>query len=1630
MKHLVTTCTRAILLMAVMLLLPSVMRAANEAWVGYDMSTTTLTFHYDENKSSSTATYKYSLNTGTNPPEWGLWMPYITKVVFDDSFKEARPTTCHEWFVNCTALTTIEGLKNLNTSKVTDMHSMFLHCSKLTVLDLTSFNTANVTDMGYMFSYCSSLKEINVSKSFTISDDCDASYMFFKATSLPGYKEDKDWDESDVNKEAASFYPAGLFYPERTAWVGYNDNTKTLTFHYDGGKSTSYDDKATYSLNTGINRPVWCEYNTSIQKVVFDESFAEVRPTTCDSWFAGFSNLTEIEGLENLNVSQVSDMHSMFYGCSSLTSLDLSALKTTAALTDAGGMFTNCSSLTKLDITGLNTSGVTDMTSMFKGCSKLKAIFVKDLFSVESLSEDNDYDMFGSCTSLPGYDENNVGKDKAKLHSEGGYFYTNDPVAWVGYNSKQATLTFYYDNNKYTSTDKTYDLNSSNQPGWAENRSDVKKVVFDESFKEVRPTSCFEWFYGCSSLTTIEGIENLNTSEVTDMSSMFYSCSSLTSVDLSSLNTSNVKSMHYMFSACSALKELKLSDQFVGTNVRLTGYMFSGCSSLKELDFSLFKTTSNLTNTAYMFFGCTSLQKVDLSGMTTTNVSSMEQMFKNCSNLRAIYVSDDFTVDNVSNSALMFGSCTSLPGYDENSVDKSKACYYPEGYFVSTDSVAWAGYNKTTKTLTFYYDNTRFVTDKADVTYDIKTQKEQPGWIQYKDALTTVVFTESFKKARPTMCYNWFAQNVNLTTIEGIENLNTSEVTDMSGMFRGCSSLTSLDLSGFNTAKVTTMSGMFSGCSALKELKLSDQFTGTSLTEATYVFNDCKSLTELDLSCLKTTQDKVYTLQGMFEGCTSLTSLNLSGLNTSKVNYMGEMFSGCSALECIYVSDLFTTTAVTGGSGMFKGCTSLPGFDASSVGVAKACYYPDGYFYSDAPKVWVGYNEAEQTLTFYYNHDYQTSTDAIYELTSLETPKWNEKKDVVTKVVFTEGFKEVRPTDCYQWFSNFKNLTTIEGIENLNTSEVTSMSGMFRGCSSLTSLDLSGFNTAKVTTMSGMFSGCSALKELKLSDQFTGTSLTEATYVFNDCKSLTELDLSCLKTTQDKVYTLQGMFEGCTSLTSLNLSGLNTSKVNYMGEMFSGCSALECIYVSDLFTTTAVTGGSGMFKGCTSLPGFDASSVGVAKACYYPDGYFYGNQTAWAALNDGTLTFYYDAKRGSSQYTNWEVSLTGEYPMWINSGDQVKKVVVDESFALARPTSCDQWFHGLSALTEVQGLEHLNTSKVTSMDDMFNGCTSLTSLDITTWDVSSLTSASTMFKNCSALSNIYVSEQFALPTSCRGVGMFMNCENLPNYSSIYDEEMAIYKNPGYLTLRRHFTVGDKQYNVDGYENPTCFDDVTFTDGAAYNAAVDFTFDTNKTASYTRTVKNHWATLCLPFTFSAENATAKFYSVKSYTNGTITATSLTGEVAAGTPVLAYVAEGTELSVSATGAEAVADAKQLTELKGAFAQTEVADNDYIIANDHFWNAGYLKSKNSAAKHVYVAPYRAYLTLANLSEASKPNSISINDDVTDGINGIAGAENLEDLFNGAELYDLQGRRLTAPTSGVIIVRKGGVSHKVVVK
>ena len=492
----------------------------------------------------------------------------------------------------------------------------------------------------------------------------------------------------------------------------------------------------------------------------------------------------------------------------------------------------------------------------------------------------------------------------------GSHAFAQEAESYAVFDEATNTLTFKRDNNKPVGA---FALNEGdNAPGWYKSNDDgsnaniIKKVVFDASFANARPTNCHLWFYGCKNLTTIEGIEYLNTENVTSMSLMFSGCSALTTLNLSNFDTQSVTNM--------------------------TG-MFSDCRALTTLDVSNFNT-QNVTDMSFMFFNCSAITTLDIAKFDTKNVTDMSLMFCSDPALTTIYASDKFVTTACEVDENMFAECVNLVGavpYNENKLGKEMA-NYTTGYFTDIASKvaeSYAVFDKATNTLTFKHD-----TKKPAGAFALNEGENLPGWYKFDDnnhshnanIIKKVIFDTSFANARPTSCYNWFYGCTDLTTIEGIEYLNTENVTNMSWMFSECSALTTLDVSNFDTKNVMEMSYMFGSCTKLKTLDVSS-FNTQNVTDMNWMFSYCSVLTTLDLSNFDT--KNVTDMNGMFSNCSALTTLDLSSFKTQNVTDMSRMFKDCSALTTLDVSN-FDTKNVTDMSEMFWYCDNLTTLDVSN----------------------------------------------------------------------------------------------------------------------------------------------------------------------------------------------------------------------------------------------------------------------------------------------------------------------------------------------------------------------------------------------------------------------------------------------------------------------------------------------------------------------------------------------------------------------------------------------------------------------------------------------------------------------------------------------------------------------------
>ena len=266
-------------------------------------------------------------------------------------------------------------------------------------------------------------------------------------------------------------------------------------------------------------------------------------------YFADFSKMTSID-LSDLDTSEVTNMSSMFDSCYDLTNLDLRNFDT-SKVTDMSKMFSNSMGLTSLDVSKFDTSKVTDMDGMFTNCSSLISLDVSK------------------------FDTSNV-----------------------------------------------TDMNGM--------------------------------FQDCGGLTSLD-VSKFDTSQVTNMYAMFSRCSSLQSLDVSKFDTSQVTNMNVMFSHCSSLISLDVS-KFNTSQVTNMSWMFSGCRSLTGLDLRNFDT-SQVTNMSWMFSECSSLTGLDLRNFDTSKVTDMNHMFYNCNKLTQITVSNKWVINSEAPTYRMFDNC-------------------------------------------------------------------------------------------------------------------------------------------------------------------------------------------------------------------------------------------------------------------------------------------------------------------------------------------------------------------------------------------------------------------------------------------------------------------------------------------------------------------------------------------------------------------------------------------------------------------------------------------------------------------------------------------------------------------------------------------------------------------------------------------------------------------------------------------------------------------------------------------------------------------------------------------------------------------------------------------------------------
>ncbi|MBQ2954925.1 MAG: BspA family leucine-rich repeat surface protein [Clostridia bacterium] len=1086
-------------------------------------------------------------------------------------------------FEGYTALQRIYFNGCFDTSGVISMDAMFKGCSSLTELDLTGFDVGRVEFMDDFFYGCSALQLIRVREDFVPPEGTNMRRMFFDCSARLVYAVAPQQPASNILRGDR------LTAAEKTANTG-----KVFGSSIPRGQIESV---AFVSSLSGMPSGAWDVSEEGDGSVMaWTEPAGEMHhlyigangvikagADTCRELFKGYSNVKTIRFDGAFDTSAAENMQLMFSGCSALTELDVSGFDT-SNVRNMLSMFYGCSALTELDVSGFDTSAVETMRTMFYECSSLKKLNVSG-FNTSNVTSMRS--MFYGCGSLTELDVS--GFDTSAVESMGAMFYECSRLEQLDVSG--------FDTGRVTDMADVFNgcgsLTELDVSGFNTEAATTMQGMFCEcfalkqldvsGFSTAGVTDMSFMFYKCNVLRTLD-VSGFDTSAVETMSAMFYECSRLEQLDVSGFDTGRVIDMAHIFYGCGSLTALDVTG-FDTSSVATMHDLFSGCSALTELNVSGFDTGS-AADMSGMFSGCSALTYLDLTGFDTAGVSNMSNMFENCTALANILVGERFVIGQNTETADMFTYCKA--GGLTYLRGDSNILRGDEGGTVLGSEIP-----RTQIASVTFADSLSGMTEDA---WDASAEGDRSvmAWTEPNGELYDLyIGANGVIRAGANTCRGLFKGYSNAKIIRFGGCFDTSGAADMSFMFSECRSLTELDVSGFRTGGVTDLSGMFSYCSGLRNLDVSGFDTRNVLNMEDLFFN-CSALEQLDVSGFDTAS--VTDMSWMFARCGALTELDITGFDTANVGDMAHMFEYSGTLTRILVGKGFVIGTKTDTGSMFANC-GVSGLTRVSDG---------GTLRHDMLTVRERMNNAGAVMDSGIPRTQIAEVRFVNSLEGMPEDAWDVSVERNGSVMawtepngglynlFIGSYGTIRADTltCRDLFSGYSSAQVIDFGGIFDTSAAKDMACMFSGCSSLTQLDVRGFDTSNAADMREMFYHCFELRDLDVSG-FDTSNVTNMRRMFCSCGMLKLLDVSGFNTS--RVTDMSYMFYSCVDLNTLDTAGFDTSNVVDFSYMFGKCSSLKGLNLTGFHTVSAQSMNR-MFNGCSSLrqltlPGFVTEQV-------------------------------------------------------------------------------------------------------------------------------------------------------------------------------------------------------------------------------------------------------------------------------------------------------------------------------------------------------------------------------------------------------------------------------------------------------
>jgi len=1231
-----------------------------------------------------------------------------------------KPATSFEKFFDANFDSNAENiisidLSHFDTSLVNNMNSIFSGCKELVFLEMSNLNLKNIEKAEDMFNNIANLKYIilnntkinNEFKSkLNYSELSELNLIVCQSEEILFYTyENYKFICCDYNIERKKCQSNNYIIAKYKTQTNYNNGflneyRKGINF-INNGKSTlgpndSFIIEENIEIEIHFTEPIKSLFNffyknydqyainiTSIDLSHFNSSLVE----STQNMFRGCKFLKEIN-FTDFDTSKIISMQTMFYGCSGLESLDLSNFNT-SNVNNMEFMFSGCSGLKSLDLSNFNTSNVNNMQSFINGCKSLKYINIYNAqYNEVSKSYFNNWDH---NNDLIVYQREEIIKNAKNNCSIFDIPITNDQ------------------NNNYIIV--KYKTQSKYEKGFQnEYRQGIKYIINGDST------------VGPNKTLAIEGNIEIQIHFVEPIKSLDYffyyddNADKVISIDLSYFNSSLITDTQYMFGGCSSLKEINFTN-FDTSNVINMGGMFINCTSLEFLDISNFDT-SKVNNMSNMLGNCESLKFLDISNYNLTNVKDIDNMFSNLNNLRYLnlynanyndnfksYISNTFKKnlvicekgDILTGANIIKKCCDSI-----NILD----CDVSENYIIiyyGSDATYENGFKMN------YEENTEFRKGINFIFNEIQAMYSSDKLELKSSSKLEIHFSDSVKSLANFFNSEYDKYMENIISID-FSHFDSSLITDMNSLFKGCKSLKTIIFTNFNTSSVSNMNEMFSGCTALQILDLKNFIT-----------------------------NEVTNMNKMFSGCDNLKYLDISQFNVLS----NDIFNDLNNLEFIniYKAQNFDINSINNNN--LKICQK----EKKIKNIENKCgYYNIESKQFDSKNLIIIYfdKDVEYKSGFINNIESRKNIDFIINGYHADKIKGNEYLNI-HKGQKIEIYLQQEITNLKSFFdsdldSNMLNMISID-FTLFDSSLVRNMENLFKGCSELKDIDFTNFNTSLVNNMNSMFSGCSKLIELDLS--FFNTSLVIDMHdMFNGCTLLEVIVLYNIK--MDKIITAHNMFKNNDILKYIDLSHVKDSYLNITESTLNRKDDLIICQNDNIIINTKTT-----YQCCyynTKLQQCESKHniiLFYGNDALYESGFGsgtnnntnieYRNNIAFLAINrkkiDSKDTLYISPHIKVEIHFSSNISTLENYfsSKYDENAKNIEKIELSK-FISSTITNISHIFEGCTSLKSIN-FSNFNTTKVNDMSHMLSGCNSLESIDLSNFDTSSVIDMSYLFFN-------------------------------------------------------------------------------------------------------------------------------------------------------------------------------------------------------------------------------------------------------------------------------------------------------------